>query len=189
VAFSSQAYHTDRATAGCRRSQWQLLRIEGVAWSAQRVPTAVNLGFLDPEQLLFHSISSSVILTRLWQQKMVNMHKLLLLSFVYLYNTYERTYNLFHDMKYSYKHYWNENTFSVTKETTHYDIILMADKNYNTHKIQKLKKEWKFWLNTEYTKLKTLVFRLSYYNVFDYCNSHVAWVIMTAFLWSSLEWC
>jgi hypothetical protein len=23
------------------------LRIEGVAWSAQRIPTAVNLGFLD----------------------------------------------------------------------------------------------------------------------------------------------
>jgi hypothetical protein len=25
----------------------ELLRIEGVAWSAQRIPTAVNLGFLD----------------------------------------------------------------------------------------------------------------------------------------------
>jgi hypothetical protein len=23
------------------------LRVEGVAWSAQRIPTAVNLGFLD----------------------------------------------------------------------------------------------------------------------------------------------
>jgi hypothetical protein len=31
------------------------LRIEGVAWSAQRIRTAVNLGFLDPEPLLFHS--------------------------------------------------------------------------------------------------------------------------------------
>jgi hypothetical protein len=41
------------------------LRIEGVAWSAQRIPTAVNLGFLDPEPVLFHSSSSSVILTRL----------------------------------------------------------------------------------------------------------------------------
>jgi hypothetical protein len=28
-------------------------------------PTAVNLGFLDPEPLFFHSSSSSVILTRL----------------------------------------------------------------------------------------------------------------------------
>jgi hypothetical protein len=55
----------DRATAACRRSQCQLLRIEGVAWSAQRIPTAVNLGFLDPEPLLFRSSSSSVILTRL----------------------------------------------------------------------------------------------------------------------------
>jgi hypothetical protein len=41
------------------------LRISGVAWSAQRIPTAVNLGFLDPEPLLFHSSSSPVILTRL----------------------------------------------------------------------------------------------------------------------------
>jgi hypothetical protein len=43
----------------------QLLRKEGVAWSAQRIPTAVNLGFLDTEPLLFHSSSSSFILTRL----------------------------------------------------------------------------------------------------------------------------
>jgi hypothetical protein len=35
------------------------------AWSAQRIPTAVNLGFLDPKPLLIHSSSSSVILTRL----------------------------------------------------------------------------------------------------------------------------
>jgi hypothetical protein len=40
-------------------------RIEGVAWSAQRIPKAVNLDFLDPEPLLFHLSSSSVILTRL----------------------------------------------------------------------------------------------------------------------------
>jgi hypothetical protein len=37
----------------------------GVAWSAQRISMAVNLGFLGPEPLLFHSSSSSVILTRL----------------------------------------------------------------------------------------------------------------------------
>jgi hypothetical protein len=41
------------------------LRIDGVAWSAQRIPTAVNLDFLDPEPPLFNSISSSVILKRL----------------------------------------------------------------------------------------------------------------------------
>jgi hypothetical protein len=29
------------------RHQCQLLRIEGVAWSAQKIPTAVNFGFLD----------------------------------------------------------------------------------------------------------------------------------------------
>jgi hypothetical protein len=47
VAFSPQANYTDRATAACRRGYSQLLRIEGVAWSARRIPTAVNLGFLD----------------------------------------------------------------------------------------------------------------------------------------------
>jgi hypothetical protein len=31
-----------------------ILGIEGVVWSAQRIPTAVNLGFLDPKPLLFH---------------------------------------------------------------------------------------------------------------------------------------
>jgi hypothetical protein len=39
VAFSPQANYTDRATAACRQIQCQLLRIEGVAWSAQRIPT------------------------------------------------------------------------------------------------------------------------------------------------------
>jgi hypothetical protein len=61
--FSPQANYTDRATAACRRSYCQILRIEGVT-SAQRVPTAVNLDFLDPEPLLFRP-NSSVILTRL----------------------------------------------------------------------------------------------------------------------------
>jgi hypothetical protein len=45
--LSTQANYTDRATAACRRSYCKLLRIESVAWSAQRVPKAVNLGFLD----------------------------------------------------------------------------------------------------------------------------------------------
>jgi hypothetical protein len=52
---------TERPTAACRRSQCQLLRIESVAWLEQRIPKAVNLDFLDPEPLLFHSSSSSVI--------------------------------------------------------------------------------------------------------------------------------
>jgi hypothetical protein len=54
-----------QAAIACRWSSYQFLRIEGVAWSAQRIPTAFNLGFLAPEPLLFHSSSSSVILTRL----------------------------------------------------------------------------------------------------------------------------
>jgi hypothetical protein len=51
--FSPQANYTDRATAACRRSYCQLLRIEGVALSVQRTPTAVNLGFLGPELLSY----------------------------------------------------------------------------------------------------------------------------------------
>jgi hypothetical protein len=39
------------------------LWIEGVAWSAQRIPTAVNIDFLDPEPLLFLSNNSSAIIT------------------------------------------------------------------------------------------------------------------------------
>jgi hypothetical protein len=38
VAFSPQANYTDRENAACWRSYCQLLRIEGVAWSAQRIP-------------------------------------------------------------------------------------------------------------------------------------------------------
>jgi hypothetical protein len=47
VAFSPQANYTDRASAACRWTSCQLLRIEGVASWAQRIPTAVNLGFID----------------------------------------------------------------------------------------------------------------------------------------------
>jgi hypothetical protein len=42
-----------------------LLRVEGVAWSAQRIPTAVNLGFLDRSCYFFIQSSSSIVLTRL----------------------------------------------------------------------------------------------------------------------------
>jgi hypothetical protein len=47
MAFSPQANYTDRATAACWRSYCQLLRIEGVTWSVQWIPMAVNFGFLD----------------------------------------------------------------------------------------------------------------------------------------------
>jgi hypothetical protein len=41
------------------------LRIKGVALSAQRIPTAINLGFLELKPLFLRSSGSSVILTRL----------------------------------------------------------------------------------------------------------------------------
>jgi hypothetical protein len=59
VAFSPQANYTDRATAACRRSQCQLLLIEGVAWSAQRIPAAVNFGFLDRSRYAIPSKNNS----------------------------------------------------------------------------------------------------------------------------------
>jgi hypothetical protein len=52
--FSPQANYTDRTTAVCRRCECQLLLTEGAVWSAQWIPTAVNLSFLDLDVLLFH---------------------------------------------------------------------------------------------------------------------------------------
>jgi hypothetical protein len=39
--LSPRSNYTDRVTAACRRSDCQLLRIEGATWSAWRIPTAV----------------------------------------------------------------------------------------------------------------------------------------------------
>jgi hypothetical protein len=55
--LSLQANYTDRATSACRRSYCQLLRVEGVAWSAQRIPTAVNVGFLDRSRYFFSQVA------------------------------------------------------------------------------------------------------------------------------------
>jgi hypothetical protein len=41
LGLSPQANYTERATAAYRRSWYELLRLEGVAWSAQRIPTTV----------------------------------------------------------------------------------------------------------------------------------------------------
>jgi hypothetical protein len=62
--LSPRAYYTDRATAACRRSDCQLLRIEGSTWSAWRIPTAV-LSVFWTGAATFLSSSSSVVLTRL----------------------------------------------------------------------------------------------------------------------------
>jgi hypothetical protein len=39
--LSPRANYTDRATAACRQSDCQLLRIEGATWSAWQIPMAV----------------------------------------------------------------------------------------------------------------------------------------------------
>jgi hypothetical protein len=47
--FSPQANYTDRETTACQQSYCQLLQIGGVMWSAQLIPMAINLSFLDLE--------------------------------------------------------------------------------------------------------------------------------------------
>jgi hypothetical protein len=41
MVWVPRANYTDRATAACRRSDCQLVRIEGATWSAWRIPPAV----------------------------------------------------------------------------------------------------------------------------------------------------
>jgi hypothetical protein len=60
-----EASYTDQSTAADSVIWGRILRVEGITWSVQRIPTAVNIGFLDRRWLLFHSSTSSVILTRL----------------------------------------------------------------------------------------------------------------------------
>jgi hypothetical protein len=43
-----------------RRLWCQLLRIEGVAWSAQRMPTVVNLDFLNQSRYFFFQVASQL---------------------------------------------------------------------------------------------------------------------------------
>jgi hypothetical protein len=62
--LSPQANYIDRAAAACLRSYCQLLRVEGVAWTAQRIPTAVFSVFCTGAATI-SSRSSSIVLARL----------------------------------------------------------------------------------------------------------------------------
>jgi hypothetical protein len=53
MAFSPQEHYTDRATAKGGKVRDDFLRLEVVAWSMQRFPTAVDLGFLRPHPYFF----------------------------------------------------------------------------------------------------------------------------------------
>jgi hypothetical protein len=55
--LNPQANYTGQATAACRWSKCQFLRVEGVSWSAQRIPTAVNLGFLNLSLYVFIQVA------------------------------------------------------------------------------------------------------------------------------------
>jgi hypothetical protein len=62
--LTPRAIYSDRATGACRRSQYQLLRLEGATWSAWRIPTAY-FRLPRPDPLLSLPSSSFVGLTRL----------------------------------------------------------------------------------------------------------------------------
>jgi hypothetical protein len=53
---SPRANYTDRATAACRRSDCQRLRINGATWSAWRIPTAL-FSVSRQEPLLFYQVA------------------------------------------------------------------------------------------------------------------------------------
>jgi hypothetical protein len=55
--LSPRANCTDRATAACRRSDCQLVRIEGATWLAWRIPPAVFSRFSRQEPLLFYEVA------------------------------------------------------------------------------------------------------------------------------------
>jgi hypothetical protein len=54
--FSLLADHTDQATGEVSANLWG---VEGVAWSVQQIPTAVNLGFLDRGQYFFIQVAAN----------------------------------------------------------------------------------------------------------------------------------
>jgi hypothetical protein len=62
--LSPPANYTDRATAVCRRTDCQLLRIKGATWSAWRIPTVV-FSVIETGAATFLSSNSSAVLTRL----------------------------------------------------------------------------------------------------------------------------
>jgi hypothetical protein len=67
--FGPRANYADRATAACWRKQCKLLRIDSVAWSAQRIATVVNLGFLNQST----ESSRSLILLQLIAEGAIGM--------------------------------------------------------------------------------------------------------------------
>jgi hypothetical protein len=56
--FSLQATFTDRTTALFGVISANFLRTEGVAWSAQRIPTAINLNFI---YIYIYALTNSLV--------------------------------------------------------------------------------------------------------------------------------
>jgi hypothetical protein len=63
--LSPWANYTDRATAACRRSYCQLLKIEGATWSAWRIPRPYSR-FSRQEPLLFYQAAPPQLYSRGW---------------------------------------------------------------------------------------------------------------------------
>jgi hypothetical protein len=55
--LSQRANYTNRVNAACRRSDCQLVRIEGATWLAWRIPPVVFSRFSRQEPLLFYQVA------------------------------------------------------------------------------------------------------------------------------------
>jgi hypothetical protein len=69
--FDRRANYADRATAAFWGSSTNFLRIEDIAWSAQRIPTVVNLYFLDRSRYIFFQVAPQLF-SRGWVDPVPN---------------------------------------------------------------------------------------------------------------------
>jgi hypothetical protein len=69
---SLQANYTDWTIASCLRSYCQPLWVDGVAWSAQQISTAVNLGFLDQRRYFLIQVAPQLS-SRGWMDSVTDL--------------------------------------------------------------------------------------------------------------------
>ena len=132
--LSPRANYTDRAAAAGRRSQCQLLRIEGCHVVSATDPQAVKLCFLDRSRYFFYSSSSSIDLTRLsgprsrptttqkiWQRRESNPKTLYLQPETLTTRPQRRSLKLT-------KHYLNQTLTIISSNVEYCEHSKMADK-------------------------------------------------------------
>jgi hypothetical protein len=57
MAFTSQANCTERSASAYERRYYQLVWIDGVAWSEQRILTTLKLGFVEQSRYFFTQVT------------------------------------------------------------------------------------------------------------------------------------